>query len=153
MAIEDDIKAAIDKNISAELGGRLKTRLQKAEDLEAENEILKKELWTTKQKLKASEEQLADQIALGRDLKMLEAKAEEVRKATVDKAVVDVTLTCANMRINDMKELVKDVFANNRYKYMLSESGMVPVMPGPQGQWPAQHSVTKTATIEGQGTP
>jgi predicted RNase H-like nuclease (RuvC/YqgF family) len=149
MAIEEDISKAIDANLTSEVSNRLKARLQLAEDLEKKSVLLERALREAKeenQTLKAlvsTEEQLNEKIR-----RFAEAR-DQAKEATIAKTIVDLKLEYSAVRVADMKELVKDVFANSRFKYTLQEGGTVPV-PNPGG-YPTSASHSKTTTVEGTG--
>jgi hypothetical protein len=152
MAIEEDIIKAVNANLTAEVSGRLKIRLQQAEDLERRNLLIEAELKDVKSKLQMSEKQLHEVVDLGNDIKKLESARDQARAAAVDKQIVDLKIQHCTERVNDMKELVKAVFANNQYKYMLQENGTGVVTANPN-TYPATIPTTRTVTATGEGAP
>jgi hypothetical protein len=149
MAIEGDISRAIDANLNAEVGNRLKVRLQQAEELERRNTLVEKELKDFKAELQTMKALMSTEEQLDEKIRKFAEVRDSAKEATIAKAIVDLKIEFSNQRVADMKELVKDVFANSRFKYMTQESGMTPV-PNPGG-YPTSASHSKTTTVEGTG--
>lgn len=150
MATLDDVRAAIEKNLSAEVGEILKKRLAKA-DIDAAT------CETQKEKIASLEKQISDlysRVKIGDELEARIQKAEAAERsllaATALKEIVDLKLEFAKERVNDMKHLVALVFQNNQYKYQVTDNGYLPVPQGPGGggYFTANHS----RTIAGEGT-
>jgi hypothetical protein len=152
MALEEDISKAIDANLTAEVSKRLKIRIQQAEDVERRAYLLEQEVIGLKKKLEMSEAQLHELKSLDDLIRKLETAKEQARTAAIDKQIVDLKIENAKERVGDMKELVRAVFANNQYKYIIQENGQAAVTASANG-YPATVPVTRTVTATGEGAP
>jgi outer membrane murein-binding lipoprotein Lpp len=152
MAIQEDLRAAIEKNLSAEVGSVIRARLEWCEKLEKEVQSLNTKIET----LSSENKELLRRVYAGDSADQRREKAEkaeaDARTAQVDLKVQQVIIECANLRITDMKELVKSVFANNQYKYLVNENGMAPVSI-PQGTYTQTQPFSRSAVGTGEGSP
>jgi hypothetical protein len=146
MAISDDLKAAIDKNLNAEIGTALKERLAKAEFDAVLVKDIKSKLDEADVINKNLKKELDKFLSLEDQTDKANAAAKTLRDATTDKKIVDLIEKHSNEKVALMSQLVSLVFQNHQYKYTLNESGFLPT---PQGG----SSYNKTATGVGEGNP
>jgi hypothetical protein len=153
MALQDDVRLAIDKNLSAEVGSILRQQLQEGES--AANALLdvRRQLKNAEAKLESLEYRALTDKQRAEATAAAEKAAADLRKATTDKTIVDLKLEFAQQRVEDMRSIVLAVFANSRFKYTVAESGMWPMAPGQGGQWPVQQPFSHSASGEGEGSP
>lgn len=151
MALEDDIIKAINTNLTAEVSGRLKVRIQQAEDNERKLALVEKELKEVKEALQSAKALISTEEQLNEKIRKFAETRDAAKEATVAKAIVDLKLEFAQQRVHDMKELVKDVFANSRFKYTVTEGGSVPVPNNTPGGYPIAMPTSRTVAVEGTG--
>ena len=152
MAISDDIRAAIDKNLSMEVGDLLKKRLELVDDLE-------KKLAASEKLSKERVDRIAEQTATI-------AKAGDLDKRTQDLRAKDLEVTAkllradlialkeehAKERVTEMRNLVSLVFQNHQFKYQVLDNGYLPVSTQ-MGSCTQQASHSRTITATGEGAP
>lgn len=146
MNITAEITEAINKHLSHEIGTALKERLQRADNDAELVETSKKaaDFW------KCAADEKTRELAAHEALKIREQKVS-AREALASEAERRVSFEYlrveqANIRVADMKEIVRAVFSNNRFKY--SEVGSAPVGV-PTGGYITTAPTTKEITHEG----
>jgi len=152
MAIEGDISKAIDANLNAEVGTRLKVRLQQAEDLEKKNKLLDQEVIEARRTIGDLNSKLERAGDLDKKNEVLLKVQAEADKKLLRVEIVELKEKHAKERVDDMKELVRCVFANNQYKYLIQENGMGVVTANPNN-YPATIPTTRTISGTGDGAP
>jgi hypothetical protein len=152
MALELDIQAAIEKNLSAEVGATLKKRLEIAEG-DARRIV---ELRKLNEELKGQVEALSATIIKAGDLdkkfqELVKTNAE-VEKKLIRAEIIALKEEHAKERVAEMRGLVSLVFQNNQFKYNLTDNGYLPIPSGQGGGYfTAQHN--RTITGQGEGAP
>jgi hypothetical protein len=152
MAINDDIKAAIDKNLSAEVGEILKRRLELAEADARKIVELKKLNEDLKSLVVSLEAQVAKAGDLDKKFQQLVATNAEVEKKLIRAEIYDLKVEHAKERVFDMKSLVSLVFQNNQFKYSTVENGSLPAGCDQYGN-PRTTGYNRTSTGQGEGAP
>jgi len=143
--LKEDINKAINENLPAMVGNELKEVLTRAEKDAVRLTLLESDLRIANQKLKEAEVLKlfkADLDAIGQKQVM---KGIELDKR---EAVLTVREEFAKIRVDEIRGVVKDVFANSRYKYY--ESGSIPISngPGQYGTTSAPFNKTTDVTTE-----
>jgi predicted RNase H-like nuclease (RuvC/YqgF family) len=151
MPMDSDIKAAIEKNLSAEIGTVLKERLAQAERIEILNRDLKDKLDEGDLINKNLKKELDKFTSLEDQTKKAEAAAQAAKDATTDKRIVELIEKHSNEKVALMSQLVSLVFQNQKFKYTIQDGGSTPVSGGNGGFFTANHS--RTITGEGDGAP
>jgi hypothetical protein len=146
MPLNEDLKAAIDKNLNAEIGTALKERLSQAERDALTVKDLKAKLDLWEDDNKNLKKELGKFTTLEEQTVKAEAATKTLREATTDKKIVELIEKHSTEKVALMSQLVSLVFQNHQYKYTLNESGFLPT---PQGG----SSYNKTATGVGEGNP
>jgi hypothetical protein len=151
MAINDDIKAAIDKNLSTEVGDVLKKRLELVDSLEKK---LAAEVKLSLERV----ERIAEQTKvieragdLDKKAQELKTKDAEVTSKLLRAEIVALKEEHAKERVAEMRNLVALVFQNNQFKYTLTDNGYLPVPMSGGGYTNASHQ--RTITGQGEGAP
>lgn len=152
MAFLDEMKAVIDKNLPAELGTALKTRLQYAEEDAERVKMLTKKMADLESKIAFLEDERRAHTALDKRQTQLDEREKAVGYLEMRKEMLVLQQKICDTRVADMKEIVLAVFANNHFKYMLSEGGQVPFAGAP-GSYPQSAPFSRTVTGEGTGAP
>jgi hypothetical protein len=141
------INAAIEKNLSAEIGTALKERLAKADQDAIELRQAKADVQQMKEESYKQKDR-ADRLARDHDAMMKRCgdldgreKALAIREATIE-----LREGCASARIADMKYIVEAVFANNRFKY-----SMTGYMPAGCDQYGNAQTASVHRDVEGEG--
>lgn len=163
-----DVQDAIQRNLPAQIGTHLLERLKKADaDAKEVQALQAKAERLTKEKEEVAKQLASQQDAEARLAKLQREAAEidEKRKTLlIDQATLvaekqaqqQVSLLQSN-RVNDLKELLATLFANNQVKRKLTEETPVFPVKDQYGalQYPstqqcgAQAGPTKTETVEG----
>ncbi len=145
--LEADIIAAINTNLSAQVGEVLRKRLEQLPSLE-------KQLKDKQEALEYSNKKITDFEKMGRtwsDLDDREKKVAErevkVREAEFAARVISLREQHAAERIKEMREVVQDVFANAKYKYKETTDKNI-IVPGSNGSCAYTQPVTDTKKIE-----
>ena len=152
MAINDDIKAAIDKNLSMEVGKALKERLELVEILEGRLRASAKLAEERTQLIETQTAQLARAGDLVEKAKALQLKDAEVTAKLLRADLIALKEEHAKERVAEMRGLVLAVFANNQFKYQVNDNGYMPVS-GTMGSSMQQASHSRTITATGEGAP
>lgn len=151
MALNDDLKAAIEKNLSAEVGNTLKRRLESVDALEAKVDELQRKLKYAEELTDEYRTKLYKHEELDKRIEAATKAEAAAKAATIDKSISDLKDKHAAEKVSMMLDVVKSVFANNQYKYTVSDNGMMPVGGGQGGYFTAQH--TRTIAGQGEGAP
>lgn len=152
MSIGDDIKLAIDKNLSAEVGAALRQRLKQAEDNESALTKAEAELVVLRRIDKTQRQLDREQVEFTTRRIAVEKQAADLIHR---EAMLALREEHAKERVGEMRQVVRDVFSNNRYKYR--ESGSVPVgvaqAAGPSAYQGSAMAMTAPVdrTVEGEG--
>lgn len=152
MALEDEIRIAIDKNLSAEIGTRLLTRLQRAEDDSNALDGFRAKLQRAQDHITELEAKLARHKEIDERMATLVKREDEVNQKLMRAEIYELRVKCSEEKVGLMRDVVKDVFANHRFKYMVTEGGTMPVMAS-TGSYPSPQGFSRTATGEGEGAP
>lgn len=142
MSLSEELQYAIEKNLPGLVGTELKKVLSRAAE-DAESIPIMQRTIDSQQR----------QITLLQDW---ERRGEEVTKreqettrreiaAATKEALLGVQDTYMKERLADMRGIVKEVFSNNRFKYMESGSQHVVV---PQGGYSNQQTINRS--VEGE---
>jgi hypothetical protein len=153
MALTDDLKNAIEKNLSAEVGATLKKVLDRAEADASALALSKMSEENLRNQLHALQKQVKSQEALEELISKNQETEAKALAATAFKQMVDLKMKHSEERVADMKHLVGLVFQNNFYKYQVMDSGSTPVNMGNGCVTSAGHSRTITGTGEGAPPP
>jgi len=156
--MEQEIKDVIAKNLPSHVGEELQKRLKECDRLEKEALKQSKEIdrlnsalsdvVTENDMLRGENEQAQSILKREESLK----KAEElfyIRQNAKDD-VLEVRELCAEARINDMKDLIRGVFANHQIHKTITGTKDQPPFNDAQGytQYPGALSHTVTETTE-----
>lgn len=163
--LNKDISDAIAKHLPQELGTQLQARLaaadaalQIADELEHNNKALKSEISIVNKRAEKFTER-EDAVSARETAVQVREEAVTKRELQADLKELEVRLT--NSTLQHVKDVVAQVFANNKFKYMqtetTNESHNVPVgVPGGPGmsgyvqQATESHNVTKSTTTDGE---
>lgn len=151
MAINDDIRNAIEKHLSHEVGAALKERLAQADKDAAEMIRLGHENTRLVQENAELKHKVSKFDAIEKKIGELHDQELRTRQALTDQAIVTLREQHATERVKDMKDIVLAVFANAKFKYMVSEGGVLPMAAGAPGSYPSSQAFSRTATGEGEG--
>jgi TolA-binding protein len=152
MALELDIKTAIEKNLSAEVGAVLKTRLTKADvDADAVTE-LNKQVVKLQNQVDNLQKQVKKQEAIEQRIQQAEIAEKALRERQTDSKIVELKMKHAEERVFDMKSIVMAVFQNNQFKYTNVENGSLPAGCDQYGN-PRTTGYNRTSTGTGEGAP
>jgi hypothetical protein len=152
MAIQDDLRVAIEKNLSAEVGATLKRVLDKAESDASALALSKMSEENLRTQLNIAQGQVKSQEEVEGRIRTAKEAERKVIAATALKEITDLTLANAKERVADMKYLVGLVFQNNFYKYQTMENGSLPAGVDQYGN-PKTTGYNRTMTGEGLGAP
>ena len=152
MAINDDIKAAIDKNLSTEVGKALKERLELVEVLEKRLETYEKLAKERTQLIETQTAQLAKFGDLERRAAAITVTDIEVSKKLLRADIIALKEEHAKERVAEMRNLVALVFQNNQFKYQVTDNGYMPIATS-MGSAMSQASHSRTITATGEGAP
>jgi chromosome segregation ATPase len=137
------MQAAIAENLPQAVGEELRKRLEQAvkdqEEVERLKDVVEKGS-DKNDKLYNENRQLANDLETAHNaIKRYEEReatlAEAERQMAIDQAVLEANKAHVDARVGEMRDVVRDVFSNNRYKYDRSvcRSVVVPPMPGMPG--------------------
>jgi hypothetical protein len=152
MALQDDLRAAIEKNLSAEVGAALKELLASAERDAAALVENRKFVESLKGQVEALSATVLKAGDLDKKAQDLRTKESEVNNKLLRAEIVALKEEHAKERVADMKHLVSLVFQNNQFKYSLTETGNLPAGTDQYGNTKSAY-YNKTATAEGVGAP
>ena len=122
-----DVRKVIEENLPGQVGNVLKERLDQAET-DAEN------LEALKNRVKTMQDQIDALTKKADILKKLKLKKEELdeKEASLNllQQVLEEKKKYMEERIADMKDIVKTVFQNNRFKYDVTKDIVTPLRSG-----------------------
>lgn len=171
--LQVDLQAAIAKHLPSETSGILRERLDTLVKLEGQFEVLTgmhEDVTVERDKLLNDNLQYRthEKSLLSRNEKAADREtALSLRERACEhrEQVIDIKEQHAKERVAEMRDVVRDVFSNNRYKYKETATVPVPIAgtPGTPGdgyggcQQPSSHGFvsqeTSEKTVEGEGTP
>ena len=151
MELSEDIRAAIDKNLPAEVGKMLQDRLAKVDELQAAFDT------SHERHLACIEERddLKNKLAAHKDLDQRESlstrRESEVTERERKMELNEYKVTAAQDAKRDIKELVATVFRNPKIVHSVESNGPVYVPPSGMDQYGSvQQQSTRTVTTTEQ---
>lgn len=152
--LEADIKSAIEKNLSSEVGSVLMKRLKEAESdraaLADERDIvaaLRKANEDKDKKLRSDQD--ADKLAtaLAGRAAALDTRERELEKREARAELNEYKVTAADQSCHRLFALVETIFRKPTILRTISENGTEPAPAGATGQYPQTIQVQKTTQI------
>lgn len=120
--LHEDIKAAIDKSLPAEVGDRLKERLNQAHDTEVELKGTKEYLRQARVSVAELTQTLSDAENLYLLRKDLTTREREVEKKELRIELVEQMAKAAEDKASAIEGLVSTVFSNRRIVHTMTRS-------------------------------
>ncbi len=144
--LEQDIREAIEANLTAEVGKRLQARLEKIDTLEKQAKIDLESLNTKNEELKKLRETCASYANIAKREEVLKVNEAALTHKEWELKVKEARWEGRDLARQDNLAVVMAVFANNRIKY--SETANVPAGTDQYGN-PRTSFVSKDATMDG----
>lgn len=153
MDLKQQIADAIDKDLSKQIGDRLKIRLEEADQAEKDLAQSKLELKIAKDTINRQEKTIEDLNVLKLDRQTLDKKTKDLEKREHD---LELTIIKAQLESEKEKStfgfnVALGLVRNTEFRRHLTDSQTLPSIPGPNGYCTPQNSFqTSTETNSAQ---
>lgn len=151
----EEIKQVIEKHLPAQVGKALQERLALVDSLESQVKTQRDRISDLERQKSALVETVAMEAKLNQLRESAEKRLSEAAAKEKHNEIVEAHLRCAEQMVQNMKFCVEQVFSNARYKYMITETGDVPVRRSSVGggDWTERQHYSASKVVEGTNAP